>query len=158
MEVITDDERQKRFLAKHIGRELGLSFRHVPDDFARMIVKIGYGQVVERLTPWIDFLPFCTPYILGSKTNVSFIVGTNPERQPPTPNEGYVLRTVGVGSFDRFTLLASVRLLSNAHTPTYHVVVGEVVGAGRVQVALRKLGDTEAIPLQEDDSFPSNLF
>ncbi len=38
-------------------------------------------------------------------------------------------------------LVAEVRLHANAHTPTYHVVVGDVVGRDRVATVWQKIGD-----------------
>ena len=161
--IIDDDDRRERFLAKHPEKELSIGFRHVPDDFARLLVKIGYGNVLTMLAP-SDFRPLCVPYILGKKTNLSYIVGMHSLNQPPTPDNGYVLRTFGfgivneVGTFDRVTLLASVRLLSNAHTPTYHVVVGDIVGSERIQETLGKLGDMEIVLVPKGGEFLSDLF
>ena len=40
-------------------------------------------------------------------------------------------------------LLAELRLLANNHVPTYHVVVGDVIGADKVAAAFDKLGSVE---------------
>jgi hypothetical protein len=37
-------------------------------------------------------------------------------------------------------LLAEIRLYSNLHTPTYHAVIGDVVGASNIDRVLGKLG------------------
>lgn len=155
MEVIDDDERREKFLAKYPERSLSLIFRHVPSDFARMIIKIGYGQMLTMLSP-CDFRPLCVPYILGYLDNVSRIVGMNPERERPVPDRGYILKNFGFGTLDKITLLASVRLLANTQTPTYHVVVGEVNGYGQVQEALRRMGNPSLNPMTGD--FPFGLF
>ena len=137
--IIDDDTRRKNFLAKHPAKKLSLNFRHVPHDFGRLMAKIGYGQVLTQLDPG-DFRPICVPYILGYKANVSYVVGGTFKEQVPERNNGYSLMTVGFGSADRLMLVALVRLLANTSAPAYHVVVGDVIGADRVERIIQKLG------------------
>ena len=137
--VIDDDTRRKNFLSKHPTKQLYLSFRHVPHDFGRLLAKVGYGQVLTQLDPG-DFRPICVPYILGHKANVSYVVGGTFKEQVPELNNGYSLMTVGFCSSDRLMLVALVRLLANTFSPAYHVVVGDVIGAERVQRIIEKLG------------------
>ena len=68
------------------------------------------------------------------------MVGGTLEEQVPEPNNGYSLATAGYGSTDRLMLLALVRLLAKTHAPAYHIVVGDVVGADRVEHVMQKLG------------------
>jgi hypothetical protein len=138
MVVVNDDERRRRFLEDHPEHKLTLSFRHVPHAFGRMLAKIGYGQVLTDLDPG-DFRPICLPYILGEKPNVSFVVGSSPEAQPPEPENGYSLTTAAFGSIERLMLMAEVRLYANTHAPTYHVVVGDVTGRAQVARVMEKL-------------------
>ena len=138
--IIDDDERRENFLKKHPERKLTLQFRHVSDDFARMLAKIGYGQILTALDPG-DFNPICVPYILGHKTNVSYVVGGSMGDPEPDANNGYILKTGGFGTDDRITLIAEIRLLANTSAPAYHVVVGEVIGRDNVERILAKLGD-----------------
>ena len=62
------------------------------------------------------------------------------EDQAPEPDNGYSLKTVGFGTIDGVMLVALIRLLANTSAPAYHVVVGEVAGAERVQRVMQKLG------------------
>ncbi len=139
MVVIDDDERRRRFLGKHPAKKLTLHFRHVPQEFGRLLAKIGYGQVLTQLDPW-EFRQICVPYILGQKSNVSHIVGGTHDDQAPEPDNGYSLGTTGFGTTEKIILVALVRLLANTHAPAYHVVVGDVTGADRVRNVLKKTG------------------
>ncbi len=134
--TITDQARIDAFVAKHPERLTG-TFKNVPQSFGRLIAKIGYCQVLTALEPG-DFKPICLPYIIGKKSNISFVVGSKQPNDPPQGG-GYFLRTVQVSTMDRMILLAEVRLIADNDTPTYHVVVGEVVGAEDVQRVNAKL-------------------
>lgn len=139
--VINDDAKAREFEQRH-GMKLTIKFRHVPQSFARLLAKIGYGQILTTLDPG-DFRQICVPYILGEKENLSYIVGS--EIQPPIPDtgQGYVLRTVAFGDETRLMLVAEVRLHASNHTPVYHVVVGEVVGHEKVATVWDKIGEVE---------------
>ena len=141
IEAISDHEKNVAFERKY-GMKLTTRFRHVPESFARLIAKIGYGQVLCSLDPG-DFTPICLPYILAEKANPSFVVGGSLDYSAPDAGLGYVLRTAGFGTPDRLMLMAEVRLLANNQSPTYHVVVGDVEGKDRIGAALAKLGDIE---------------
>lgn len=136
--VIDDDKRRTAFLLQHPER-LTMQFRHVPDAFARLIAKIGYGHVLTELD-LCDFSPITPPFILGEKANMSFVVGGTMAAQDPEPNIGYRLQTAVFGARNRILLLALVRLLANTSAPAYHVVVGEVNGEENVVSTLTKLG------------------
>jgi hypothetical protein len=58
---------------------------------------------------------------------------------PPEPENGYNIGTRAFGNFQRVMLVAEIRLYANAHTPIYHVVVGDAVGTEKVAVALEKM-------------------
>lgn len=88
--------------------------------------------------PW-DFNALCVPYILGEKTNLSYIVGGRPTLEKLQPGIGYSLRSCRFGTRDRALLVAEIRLCANNHTPTYHVVVGDVVGRENVAMVDQKL-------------------
>jgi hypothetical protein len=144
MVVIDDHNRRERFHQKNLGK-LVLTFRHVPNEFGRLLAKIGYGQVLTTLDP-SDFRPICLPYILGTKLNVSFVVGGSLEEQHPELNFGYSLKTAAFGTIDRIMLIALIRLYANTHAPAYHVVVGDVAGIVNVANVIRKLGPGDALP------------
>lgn len=136
--VISDDDRRQAFHQKYAAKPT-MKFKHVPQSFARMLAKIGYGQILTLLDPE-DFRPICLPYIMGADSNLSHIVGSNLSVTEKRTEFGYVLRTKGVGSFDHLYLIAEVRLLANNDTPTYHVVVGDVVGREKVTAILERIG------------------
>jgi hypothetical protein len=119
--VIDDDARRNAFIKKH-GRMPGLSFRHVPDAFGRLLAKIGYCQVLTALDPG-DFRPLVLPYITGEKKNVSYVVGKDGS---PEADCGYRLTTLHAEHADGMILMVEVRLYANTYAPTYHVIVGDV--------------------------------
>jgi len=141
LEALSDHDKILEF-ERRFGIKLTAKFRHVPQSFARLIAKIGYGQVLCSLDP-SDFRPICLPYILGDKANASFVVGGNWTTAQPDNGMGYVLRTMGFGTPDQIMLLAEVRLFANNSSPTYHVVVGDLTGREKVADAIGKLGDME---------------
>jgi hypothetical protein len=150
--AIHDDVKAKEF-GRRFGMKLTSKFRHVPDSFARLLAKIGYCHTLCALDPG-DFQPICLPYILGEKRNPSYIVGGSFEIAPPEPDLGYVLNTFGFGDTERLMLLAEIRLYANLHTPTYHVVVGDIIGADKVAAALKKVGRITVMqsgPPRDDD-------
>ena len=117
----------------------------MPEDFAKLLAKIGYCQTLTALDLG-DFRSICLPYILGTRPNLSYIVGGTMEDQHPEPENGYSLSTAGFGTLHRLMLVALIRLYANTHAPAYHVVVGDVFGTENVQRVLMKLG-TENISL-----------
>jgi hypothetical protein len=139
--AIHDDSKAKTF-EERFGIPLTSKARHVPESFARLLTKIGYCNLLCALEP-SDFRPICLPYILGTRPNPSFVVGGSFNISEPEPDKGYVLRTMGFSSEDRLMLMTEIRLWSNEHTPTYHVVVGDVVGRDRIAALLNKLGPIE---------------
>lgn len=144
MKVVMDDAKAKEFEKKYSSKPT-MKFKHVPDSFGRLIAKIGYGQVLTVLSPE-DFYPICLPYILGTEQNVSYVVGGRFEIEEPVVGKGYVLKTAAFGDFNRLILIAEVRLYASNYTPTYHVVVGDVVGRGKIIEVIEKLGPGEFVP------------
>ena len=140
--AVHDDEKAKGF-EKKFGIKLTVKFRHIPSSFGRLLAKIGYGQVLWALEP-DEFRPLWIPYILGTKSNVSYIVGGTFDIPPPRPGIGYNLRTAVVGDKTRILLIALVRLYANLYSPIYHVVVGDVLGEPNVKSAIAKLQIVEA--------------
>lgn len=135
--VIDDDERRKNFINNY-SEKLTLTFRHVPDAFGKLLAKIGYCQVFSLLD-LSDFNPICLPYIMGEKRNLSYIVGGSLDEIPPEPNNGYSIGVRAFGDIQRIMLIAVIRLFANAHTPVYHVVVGDVAGAENIAKVIEKL-------------------
>ena len=144
---VVDDAKLKVFETKNPGR-LTARFKHVPESFARMIAKIGYGRVLTVLDPE-DIRLICLPYILGQLRNVSYVVGGRLNIRDPDAGMGYVLRTGAFGTLERLMIVAEVRLIANNHTPTYHVIVGDALGRSNVVAVLAKLNasPTDLLPL-----------
>lgn len=138
LEVLSDYERNRVFEEKY-GIPLTARFRHVPISFARVIAKIGYGHILSILDPG-DFRPICLPYILGTKANLSYVVGSAVFTGSPDAGIGYSLGTRLFGSMDHLTVIATIRLFANNLSPTYHVIVGDIVGRETVARAMPKIG------------------
>lgn len=138
--MIDDDARRENYFNKH-GKYPPLKFRNFPQEFGRIIAKIGYCQILTTFHP-TEFLHICLPYILGDKANVSFVVGGGEEVEP-VPGVGYSLGTecIITRNLDRMLLIAKVRLYANIHSPEYSVVVGEFIGEELVANARLKLGE-----------------
>jgi hypothetical protein len=153
LEALSHYEKNKAFEAKY-GMKLTARFRHVPESFARLLAKVGYGQILTSLDP-DDFSPLCVPYIMGQRKNLSYIVGGKLTSDPPDSGLGYVLKTAAFGMRDRIMLIAELRLYADNHVPTYHVVVGDVAGTEKVAMVLQKLGvgDLQVLsPLHKPDT------
>ena len=138
LQSVFDSAKAKAFDQRFPGR-LTARFRHVPESFGRLVAKIGYCQALTLLDPG-EFRPICLPYILGKKRNVSFVVGGRFEIPSPNAALGYSMSTFTFGKYDRLMIVSEVRLFANAHTPIYHVVVGDVCGPDEVARLLNKLG------------------
>ena len=133
--AVTDDVNAKGFQQK-FGVPLTAKFRHMPESFARLLAKIGYCNLLTILNSG-DFRPICLPYILGERKNPSYVVGGALEIAE-SEAVGYRLDVVGFGSAERMMLVTEIRLFANVGTPTYHVVVGDVIGNEKVAAMLTK--------------------
>ncbi|GAK46646.1 conserved protein [Tepidicaulis marinus] len=138
-----DQPRSEAFLKKY-PEQLVTKFRHVPESFGRMIAKIAYCQMLTTLDP-DDFTPLCLEYILGNRTNVSYIVGGDSRNGVPE-NTGYRLESCACGNFNEILLIGTVRLMANLHSPYHYAVVGYVRGRERVEQVMRKMGNKSITP------------
>src|SRR5260370_4197284 len=91
------------------------------------------SQSISRLTSPHDKIPSrCWRSRRGNSYHIpdgtSYIVGGLSGDAEPNEGIGYELKTAGFGTFEQLMLIAEVRLLANAHSPVYHVVVGDVLG------------------------------
>jgi hypothetical protein len=132
---VHDDVKAKGFQQK-FGVPLTATIRHMPESFARLLAKIGYCNLLTILDPG-DFRPICLPYILGERKNLSYVVGGALEIAE-SEAVGYRLDVVGFGSAEQMMLVTEIRLFANAGTPTYDVVVGDVIGNEKVAAMLTK--------------------
>ncbi len=146
--AITDQQKLEAFEKKYPGR-LTAQMRFNHDSYARMLEKIGYCQVLCSLDP-ADFRPICLPYILGQKSNHSYIVGSSKSIPEPQKNLGYSLSTICFGSSHYMLLMAEIRILANNHTPVYHVVVGDVDGVEKVEAVRKKVVATYEVVVTDD--------
>ncbi len=133
--VIDDDGRRSKFTEKY-RQQPTIKFTHVPQEFGRLLAKIGYCNALTILGP-DDFQPLALPYIMGDKTNVSYIVGS--ADGSPEPDNGYRMTTGYSDQGDRIVIATEIRLYANTHAPTYHVIVGVVTGADAITKAKAKL-------------------
>lgn len=139
--VLCDDTKLNEFAARH-KTQITLSFRHVPESFGRAIAKIGYGHILTQLD-LDDFEPTILPYILGTESNVSYVVGSAEDIEQPQQGIGYRLGTQISGQIGSAFVVAEVRLLANCHSPTYLVVVGRTTTVEQTRCVIEKLGPGE---------------
>jgi hypothetical protein len=83
---------------------------------------------------------------VGDEKNPSYVVGGTFDIAQPEA-VGYRLSTCCFGGPERLMLVAEIRLFANAHTPTYHVVVGDVFGEENVGTTLGKLVEITVAPV-----------
>ncbi len=111
----------------------------MPREFGQLLCKIAHGQLLTSLA-LNDFDPIAVPYILGQKTNVSYLVGGVPGDTKPNPNVGYSLTSGGIIiSPHRMLLTVNIRLYTNTFAPEYLVVGGEATHQEQIQNVLKKL-------------------
>lgn len=130
-----------------------MRFSH--DSYARLIAKIGYGQVMCSLDPG-DFRPICLPYILGKKTNHSYIVGSRKNIPEPELGLGYKISSHCFGTSNHLLLVAEIRILADSHTPVYHVVVGDMSGEDQVSHVRQKFQATYEVTIPDNSSGPQS--
>lgn len=133
--VIDFEDRRAAFFEKY-GYHAALKFRHVPEDFGRLLAKIAYCQVLTALDP-PDFRASILPYINGEKNNLSYLVGS--KDGVPDAAMGYRLTTLTGMYGDKLLLMVEVRLYANSYAPTYDIVVGDVSGEKDIRRAQQKL-------------------
>jgi len=148
---IADNDKLNKFKFKY-GVDAIAKFKHVPDSFARLLIKIAYGQVLSSLDPG-DFNPICLPYILEEGRNYSYVVGGRWDLPSPQVGVGYSLSTNCVKFPSKLLLIVEVRLVSNCGTPAYHVVVGDVTGESEIAKVLSKVEATIFIEVKENHHY-----
>ncbi len=159
LKTIVDETKLQKFEKKYPG-QLTASFMHAPDSFARMLAKIGYGQILCSLDP-DDFNPICLPYILGTEKNLSYIVGSSVEVLEPLKRVSYSMSTHTFSDNKQMLIIAEIRLLSDNHTPSYHVVIGSVEGEEEIKRVSSKVTATYAVtipPGTDATQNPENKF
>lgn len=129
---IASDAELKAFYAKY-GKHVAYSFRHVPEQFARMLAKIGHSYAV--VTFGLEaFKPLAVETVLGQMKNLSYVVGGSFDIEPPVPDAGHLLSaeiaTNGITSL----ITVGIRLFGSCATPSYHVVAGVAAGVPQAKV------------------------
>ncbi len=135
--VIQDDREMEKFQDKY-GKDVTFSFRHVPDQFARTLAKIGYSYAIANIGMEV-FKPLAPDLILGREKNLSYLVGGNFELSPPIPDAGHILRLGIEGTVQRAFITVDIRLFASCPTPDYQVVVGEVSGLNNINFLIEKI-------------------
>jgi HNH endonuclease len=120
--LLNHDE-MKSFQEKY-GKNTTFKFRHVPEQFARTIAKIGYSYAIAFFGTEA-FRPLALDLILGQSTNLSYVVGGSFDIMPPVPDAGHLLTIEGITNLRRTLIVVNIRLFASASTPHYHVIVGE---------------------------------
>lgn len=137
LKAISDTDRYEKFEARYKFKP-AVSFAHQPKEFGQLLLKIGYGQALTCLQI-DDFEAICLPYILGSSSNVSWLVGTNFGSSAPLNDIGYSLGLQVAGTLDHLYIIAEIKLWANTHMPWYHAVVGSVNGRDKVRRVIEKI-------------------
>lgn len=153
--AIVDQKKIDAFEKKYPG-QLTAKMRFSHDSYARLIEKIGYGQIMCSLDPG-DFRPICLPYILGKKTNHSYIIGSRKGIPEPETGLGYKMSSHCYGTLNYLLLVAEIRIIADNHTPIYHVVVGDVSGKDQVSYVRQKLQATCDVTIPDNSSGPQSL-
>ena len=138
---LEDPKRHESFIRKYPHLKPIDYARNWPYDFGRYIAKIGYTHIMTDLDIG-DCDAICLPYILGTQTNISYVVGDGQD-VPYPKNIPYANHQLGIeGDYDstteRLLIIATVRLFSNDPVPTYKVVVGQVIGHANAHRILKK--------------------
>lgn len=142
MSVIDDSKRRERFLQSHPTTPLTLSFRHIPYEFGQLLCKIAHCQLLT-VFDLDSFQPLCVPYIMGKKTNVSYLVGGVPDEPVPLPEIGYSLTMSGlISPALSLLLIVRIQLYANTLAPGYQVIAGEIVGKENIDYFIQKFGLT----------------
>jgi hypothetical protein len=152
---IADTAKLNQFKSKY-GVDPIARFKNVPDSFARLLIKIAYGQVLCSLDPG-DFNAICVPYILQEGRNYSYIVGGRWDLPAPQPGIGYALNTNCIKFPNRLLIVVDIRLVANCETPVYHVVVGDVTGEIEIAKVLSKIAATVSVEVREGHSYVKPL-
>jgi hypothetical protein len=112
--------------------------------FARLLAKIAHAASVG----WISlesFKPFLPPLILGEDDKAAYLVGGAAPPTAPSPAQAYRKDTLHhrmeirpMSSPGKPDLLAdSLRLFLHIGSPTYWVIVGELLPVGREKLTLK---------------------
>jgi hypothetical protein len=123
---VADQVELDAFGAKY-GKGVTYSFRHVPEQFARTLAKIGHCYAVA--TFGLDaFQPLAVDTALGRTKNLTYVVGGSFDIEPAVPDAGHLLNAEIATDGFVSQITVGIRLFASAATPSYHVVVGTAAG------------------------------
>lgn len=155
MATIHNGEELTTFAAKH-GWDRTTSMRYMPNEFRRMLLKIGHGYAVATLG-YDGFRHIAVPYFMEEGRNLSYLVGQNSEFEPMMSGGWHVIRlhTRRIIS-GQLAVVAEIRLFSSTGTPTYHAVVGQIESREQKLAAIEKLRHTSRVmpPLDVGQAAP----
>lgn len=152
--AIVDQQKLEAFEKKYPG-QLTAKMRFNHDSYCRFLEKVAYCQILCSLDP-SDFRPICLPYIMGEKTNHSFIVGSRKSIPEPQKGLGYTMSTICYGTSEYIILMAEIRIIADNHTPVYHVLVGDVTGKEKVEYVRKKTTATWDVIVPDNAEGPQN--
>lgn len=138
--VIIGDPTYAEFKTTHAWDGV-LKFRFQPDEFRRLLLKIGYGYAVAHLG-YGSFRPLSVPYFMHAGRNLSYLVGQNSDKEPMDDKWLHKTRAnVSMTQDGKWLVIAEIRLFAGADTPTYHAVVGDFESPSQLRPVLEKLRD-----------------
>jgi hypothetical protein len=149
--TIHDDAQLSSFIEKY-GWDRATRIRFMPNEFRRMIAKIGYSFFVA-LAGYGEFEPLVLRAITDDGFNISYLVGQNPEWEEPVLQGGMHalrLRTLH-GPKDQVIYVVEVRLFQSNATPTYHVVVGQTRGREQFNHVIKNIVQSGCAEIIESD-------
>lgn len=122
--AILGSEEMKAFAAKYHW-DSKVSVKMVPVEFARMLAKIAYAQVVGEFgLGGFDAAPTLLDVILCRTSNVSYLVGGDWELPPPDPAGLHIISLCVVHDSGQVLITTEIRLFPAFDMPLYRVVVG----------------------------------
>jgi 5-methylcytosine-specific restriction endonuclease McrA len=113
-------------MAKY-GWDGRFQWKMVPNEFARMLAKIGYSYAVAELGLGA-FEPLCLDIILGNAQNYSYTVGGSFEvkKEPTTTSDHYIALGITNNPMLPQLVVVQIRLFQQMGSPHHHIVVGRL--------------------------------
>lgn len=136
--TIIADRSQDEFKNKH-GWDGVVGFKFMPDEFRRLLLKIGYGYAIAHLG-YGSFRPFSIPYFMNDGENLSYLVGQN-SKQEEMDNQFLHKTKLNISLFSDgiWRVVLEIRLFAGAMTPTYLAVLGDFESQAQLKTVLARL-------------------
>jgi hypothetical protein len=123
-----------------------LKCRMVPEQFAKMLAKIGYSYAIAEVG-FAAFDPLCLDIIRGKAKNYSYVVGGSFElkRAPDSTSDHFI----ALGMIDQphrpKLVIVHIRLFQQMGTPHHYVVVGRVQTEAQIARMQKYFSDGGAV-------------